>query len=107
MSKTTAMMQSIQSQYSEIVMERDALLLKLQLSEKDKDRLQRLEEELSHIKLSQESELRNKQRLQEENERVKRDLGYWKDQYDSKQGLIRQYDTDKERLEREKKLFEK
>ncbi|XP_041790693.1 desmoplakin isoform X2 [Chelmon rostratus] len=102
MSKTAAMMQAIQSQYSEIVMERDALLLKLQLSEKDKDRIQRLEEELSHIKLSLDSELRNKQRLLEDNERVKRDLGYWKDQYDSKQGLIRQYDTDKECLEREK-----
>ncbi|KAM9358192.1 desmoplakin-B [Symphorus nematophorus] len=102
MSKTTAMMQSIQSQYSDVVSERDALLLKLQLSDKDKDRLQRLEEELSHIKLSLESELRNKQRLQDENERVKRDLSYWKDQYESKQGLIRQYDTDKERLEREK-----
>ncbi|XP_076579516.1 desmoplakin-B isoform X2 [Chaetodon auriga] len=101
-SKTTAMMQSIQSQYSEIVMERDALLLKLQLSEKDKDRIQRLEEELSHIKLSLESELRNRQHLLEDSERVKRDLGYWKDQCDSKQGLIRQCDTDKERLEREK-----
>ncbi|XP_039666820.1 desmoplakin isoform X1 [Perca fluviatilis] len=100
--ETSAMMQSIQSQYSEIVMERDALLLKLQLSEKDKDRYIRLEEELSRIKLSQESELRNKQRLQEEIERMKRDLGYWKDQYESKEGLIRQYDTDKERLEREK-----
>ncbi|XP_078114470.1 desmoplakin-B isoform X2 [Sander vitreus] len=102
MSKTSAMMQSIQSQYSEIVNERDALLLKLQLSEKDKDRYIRLEEELSCIKLSQDSELRNKQRLQEEIERMKRDLGYWKDQYESKEGLIRQYDTDKERLEREK-----
>ncbi|XP_076579508.1 desmoplakin-B isoform X1 [Chaetodon auriga] len=100
--ETTAMMQSIQSQYSEIVMERDALLLKLQLSEKDKDRIQRLEEELSHIKLSLESELRNRQHLLEDSERVKRDLGYWKDQCDSKQGLIRQCDTDKERLEREK-----
>uniref|UniRef100_A0A3Q1BGL8 Desmoplakin b n=1 Tax=Amphiprion ocellaris TaxID=80972 RepID=A0A3Q1BGL8_AMPOC len=49
------------------------------------------------------AELRNKQRLQEENERVKRDLSYWKDQCDSKQGMIRQYDTDKEILEREKK----
>nr|XP_046248699.1 desmoplakin-like isoform X2 [Scatophagus argus] len=102
MSKTTAMMQSIQSQYNDIVRERDALLLKVQLSEKDKDRFQRLEDELSHIKQSLESELRNKQRLLEENERVKRDLDYWKDQHDSKQGLIRQCDTDKERLEREK-----
>ncbi|XP_034738406.1 desmoplakin-like isoform X13 [Etheostoma cragini] len=102
MSKTSAMMQSIQSQYSEIVNERDALLLKLQLSEKDKDRYIRLEEELSRIKLSQESDLRNKQRQQEEIERMKKDLGYWKDKYESKEGLIRQYDTDKERLEREK-----
>ncbi|XP_051231455.1 desmoplakin isoform X2 [Dicentrarchus labrax] len=102
MSKTTATMQSIKSQYNEIVMERDALLMKLKLSESDRDRLQKLEEELSHIKLSLETELRSKQRIQEENERMKRDLGYWKDQYESKQGLIRQCDTDKERLEREK-----
>ncbi|XP_040041126.2 desmoplakin isoform X1 [Gasterosteus aculeatus] len=99
--ETTASMLSIQSQYSVIVNERDALLLKLQLSEKDSDRYQRLEEELSRIKLSQDSELHNRQRLQEENERVKRDLAYWKDQYDSKQGLMREYDTEKERLERE------
>uniref|UniRef100_A0A3P8THS1 Desmoplakin b n=1 Tax=Amphiprion percula TaxID=161767 RepID=A0A3P8THS1_AMPPE len=70
--ETRAMMQSFQSQYNDVVKERDA-------------------------------ELRNKQRLQEENERVKRDLSYWKDQCDSKQGMIRQYDTDKEILEREKK----
>ncbi|XP_074492382.1 uncharacterized protein LOC141768198 isoform X5 [Sebastes fasciatus] len=102
MSKTTTMMQSIQSQYSEIVNERDALLLRLQLSDKDKDRYQRLEDELSRIKLSQDSELRSKQRIQDENERAKRDSDYWKDQFDSKQVLIRQYETDKERLEREK-----
>ncbi|XP_037625459.1 epiplakin-like isoform X5 [Sebastes umbrosus] len=102
MSKTTTMMQSIQSQYNEIVNERDALLLRLQLSDKDKDRYQRLEDELSRIKLSQDSELRSKQRIQDENERAKRDSDYWKDQFDSKQVLIRQYETDKERLEREK-----
>uniref|UniRef100_A0A3Q4I7R9 Desmoplakin b n=1 Tax=Neolamprologus brichardi TaxID=32507 RepID=A0A3Q4I7R9_NEOBR len=98
-----ATMQSLQSQYNEIVTERDTLLLKLQLSEKDKDHISRLEEELSRIKLSLESEYRNKQRLQEENERVKRDLSHWKDQCDSKHGLIRQYETDKDISEREKK----
>uniref|UniRef100_A0A3B4HAE4 Desmoplakin-like n=1 Tax=Pundamilia nyererei TaxID=303518 RepID=A0A3B4HAE4_9CICH len=98
-----ATMQSLQSQYNEIVTERDTLLLKLQLSEKDKDHILRLEEELSRIKLSLESEYRNKQRLQEENERVKRDLSHWKDQCDSKHGLIRQYETDKDISEREKK----
>ncbi|XP_039985021.1 desmoplakin [Xiphias gladius] len=100
--ETTATMQATESQYSEIVKERDALLLKLQLSEKDRDRFQMLEDDLSRIKLSLDSELHNKQRLQEENERVKRDLSYWKDQYDSKQSLIRQYDTDNECLQKEK-----
>ncbi|XP_078141848.1 desmoplakin-B isoform X2 [Centroberyx gerrardi] len=46
MSKTTALIQSTQSQYSEMVKERDALLLKLKLSDQDKDHFQRLEEEL-------------------------------------------------------------
>ncbi|KAM8746432.1 desmoplakin-B isoform 2-T2 [Acanthopagrus schlegelii] len=100
--ETTATIQSIQSQYNDIVMERDALLRKLQLLEKDKDRAQRLEEDLSHSKMTLESELRNKQRLLDDNERMKRDLGYWKDQYDSKHGLIRQYESDKDHLEREK-----
>ncbi|XP_068175111.1 desmoplakin-like isoform X1 [Antennarius striatus] len=104
-SETTATMQSLQSQYKEIVVERDALLLKLQFSGTDKDHSQKLEEELALIKFSQESELRNKQRLLEENERVKKDLDYWKEQHDSKQSLLRQYDVDKERLEREKKSF--
>ncbi|XP_055364405.1 desmoplakin-like isoform X3 [Betta splendens] len=100
--ETTAMMKSIQSQYTDIIKERDALLLKLQLTEKERDRLQALEEEINRIKLSLDSELRNRQRLQDENERVKRDLSYWKDQNDSKQSLIRQYDIDKERMDREK-----
>ncbi|CAB1430623.1 unnamed protein product [Pleuronectes platessa] len=100
--ETASMMQSTQSKYIEIVNERDDLLLKLQLSNKDKDRFRTLEEELSRIKLSLESELRNKQHLQDENERAKKDSSYWKEQYDSKHSLIRQYDTDKERMERER-----
>uniref|UniRef100_A0A3Q2P267 Desmoplakin n=1 Tax=Fundulus heteroclitus TaxID=8078 RepID=A0A3Q2P267_FUNHE len=95
--------QSLQSKYNEIVSERDSLLQKLQRLELDKEQMQRQEEELNRLKLSLESEFRNKQRLQEENERVKRDLSYWKDQCDGKQSLIRQYDTDKDILEREKK----
>ncbi|KAM9365280.1 desmoplakin-B [Pholidichthys leucotaenia] len=100
--KTKGLIQSLQSQYNSIVKERDTLLLKLQLSEKDKDQAQRLEEELNRIKQSKESELRMKQLLQEENERVKKDLNYWKEQCDSKQGMIKQYSTDKDILEREK-----
>uniref|UniRef100_A0AAQ5YDV7 Desmoplakin b n=1 Tax=Amphiprion ocellaris TaxID=80972 RepID=A0AAQ5YDV7_AMPOC len=69
----------------------------------DIQRLVEAELEKTTITMTEDAELRNKQRLQEENERVKRDLSYWKDQCDSKQGMIRQYDTDKEILEREKK----
>ncbi|XP_021176981.2 desmoplakin isoform X1 [Fundulus heteroclitus] len=101
--ETRITIQSLQSKYNEIVSERDSLLQKLQRLELDKEQMQRQEEELNRLKLSLESEFRNKQRLQEENERVKRDLSYWKDQCDGKQSLIRQYDTDKDILEREKK----
>nr|XP_057929424.1 desmoplakin-A-like [Doryrhamphus excisus] len=99
-SKTSTTIQLLRSQYSEIGKERDTLLL--QLSETDKDHPQRIEEELRRIKMSLELELQNKQHLQEENERVKQDLSYWKEQYESKQGLIRQYDADKECWEKEK-----
>ncbi|XP_034533557.1 desmoplakin isoform X1 [Notolabrus celidotus] len=98
----TATMQSIQSKYNDIVSERDDLLRRLQMSETDKDRLKRLEDELNRLKLTLESELRNKQRLQEESDRLKKDVTHWKDQYESKQDLIKQYDADKDRLERDK-----
>uniref|UniRef100_A0A3Q3D9L7 Desmoplakin n=1 Tax=Hippocampus comes TaxID=109280 RepID=A0A3Q3D9L7_HIPCM len=87
--------------------ERDALLLKLQLSGTDKDNLQKLEEEHRHVKLSLESELQKNQRVQDENDRLKRDLSYWKEQCQSKQGLVDQYDADKERLERERRSLER
>lgn len=81
------------------------MLLKLKLSDKDKDQLQRLEDEICRIKLLLESEVHNKQHLTEENERMKKDLNYWKNQNESKQGLIRECGTDKERLEREKNML--
>uniref|UniRef100_A0A8C7ZX06 Desmoplakin-like n=1 Tax=Oryzias sinensis TaxID=183150 RepID=A0A8C7ZX06_9TELE len=103
LAENEVMMQSLQSEYNEIVNDRDALLLKLQRTEKDKEQIQRIQEDLSHMKLSLDSEHRSKQRLQEENERIKMDLSYWKDQSDGKQGLIRQFDSEKEMLERENK----
>ncbi|XP_034003437.1 desmoplakin-like isoform X1 [Trematomus bernacchii] len=98
--ETKVTMQTIESQYSEIEIERDNLLRKVQSSDKDSDRCRILEEELRLIKSSKDSELR---RLQEDNEKVKKDLNYWKDQYESKQDTIRQYDTEKNRMESEKK----
>ncbi|XP_055779176.1 desmoplakin-A-like isoform X2 [Salvelinus fontinalis] len=102
LSKTSCLIQSTQTQYNEIVMERDALLLKLKQTNQDRAHSQKLEEELNHMKVSLESELRIKLCLQEENEKVKKDFLYWKGQYESKEGEVRQFNSEKEKLEREK-----
>ncbi|CDQ61498.1 unnamed protein product [Oncorhynchus mykiss] len=83
-------------------MERDALLLKLKQTNQDRARSQKLEEELNHMKVSLESESRIKLCLQEENEKVKKDFLYWKGQYESKEGEVRQFNSEKEKLERER-----
>ncbi|XP_071202197.1 desmoplakin-A-like isoform X2 [Salvelinus alpinus] len=106
LSKTSSLIQSTKTQYSEMVVERDALLLKLKQTDQDRARSQKLEEELNRIKLSLESELRLKLRLQEENEKVKNDFQYWKGQYESKDGAVRQFDSVKEKLERERSSLE-
>ncbi|XP_055779175.1 desmoplakin-B-like isoform X1 [Salvelinus fontinalis] len=100
--ETSCLIQSTQTQYNEIVMERDALLLKLKQTNQDRAHSQKLEEELNHMKVSLESELRIKLCLQEENEKVKKDFLYWKGQYESKEGEVRQFNSEKEKLEREK-----
>uniref|UniRef100_A0A8C7I675 Desmoplakin n=1 Tax=Oncorhynchus kisutch TaxID=8019 RepID=A0A8C7I675_ONCKI len=108
LSKTSSLIQSTKTQYSEMVVERDALLLKLKQTDQDRAMSQKLEEELNRIKLSLESELRLKLRLQEENEKVciVNDFLYWKGQYESKEGAVRQFDSVKEKLERERSSLE-
>ncbi|CAB1332174.1 unnamed protein product [Coregonus sp. 'balchen'] len=100
--ETSCLIQSTQTQYNEMVMERDALLLKLKQTNQDRVRSQKLEEELNHIKVSLESELRIKMRLQEDNKKVKKDILYWKGQYESKEGAVRQFNSEKEKLEQER-----
>uniref|UniRef100_A0A8C8BWR7 Desmoplakin b n=1 Tax=Oncorhynchus tshawytscha TaxID=74940 RepID=A0A8C8BWR7_ONCTS len=101
--KTSCLIQSTETQYNEIEMERDALLLKLKQTNQDRARSQKLEEELNHMKVSLESESRIKLCLQEENEKVCiKDFLYWKGQYESKEGEVRQFNSEKEKLERER-----
>ncbi|KAM8822270.1 LOW QUALITY PROTEIN: desmoplakin-B-like [Synchiropus picturatus] len=106
LSQVSTSLKALQSQYKDVGGERDALLLKLQATDRDRDRVQRLEEEVSRLKFSLDSELSNKQRLQAEQERSQKDLGHWKEQLQSKQTLLRQCDLDRERLEREKSSLE-
>ncbi|CAL8394525.1 unnamed protein product [Boreogadus saida] len=58
-------------------------------------------EDLERIKLSLESECHIKQRLQEENDRLKNEFRLLKDKYDSKESQTRQHDSDKDRFEQE------
>uniref|UniRef100_A0A8C4ZPH9 Desmoplakin b n=1 Tax=Gadus morhua TaxID=8049 RepID=A0A8C4ZPH9_GADMO len=58
-------------------------------------------EDLERIKLSLESECHIKQRLQEENDRLKNEFRFLKDKYDSQESKTRQHDSDKDRFEQE------
>ncbi|XP_051768745.1 desmoplakin-A isoform X2 [Ctenopharyngodon idella] len=104
-SKTSMMIQRSDANYKDIVQERDSLLIKLKLSQQDKEKQQRYEEELRRIKLSLESETKQKQRLQDEVDRITKDFKYWKSQYDLKEGQIRQSEVDRDKVERDRASF--
>lgn len=96
------MAHEFQSQYNELLLDRDGLLAKLKLLEQDKSRYLRLEEELNRIKLTLETELRNKQRLQDEKNALQKDFTYMKSQFELKDGQIRQCESDRDKAERER-----
>lgn len=96
------MVHSSQSQYSELLLEKDSLLSKLKLLEQDKTRHQRLEEELTRIKLTLETEFRNKKRLEDEKNAILKDFNYMKSQFELKDSQIRQCESDRDRADREK-----
>uniref|UniRef100_A0A6Q2WTG2 Desmoplakin a n=1 Tax=Esox lucius TaxID=8010 RepID=A0A6Q2WTG2_ESOLU len=100
--ETSTMVQQSQTHYKEILSERDSLLIKLKQLEQDKTRQGRYEEELNRIKVTLETELRNKQHLQEERDKMQKDFTYWKSQYELKEGQMRQCDSDKNKIERER-----
>ncbi|XP_041848504.1 desmoplakin-like isoform X1 [Melanotaenia boesemani] len=100
--ETSMMVHESQTQYSQILLERDSLQSKLKVMEQDKNRQQRLEEELARIKLSLESEIRNKQRLQDENNSILNDFNLMKSQYELKNSQIRQCESDRDKADRER-----
>ncbi|KAB5578911.1 hypothetical protein PHYPO_G00187900 [Pangasianodon hypophthalmus] len=100
--ETSLMVHESQTHYKETLQERDSLLAKLKLLEMDKGKQQRSEEELSRIKMSLESEMRQKQRLQEEIDKIRKDFNYWKSQYEIKDGQVRQCQADKDKAERDR-----
>ncbi|KAM6990567.1 desmoplakin-A isoform 1-T1 [Tautogolabrus adspersus] len=100
--ETSMIVHQSQSQYSEIVLERDSLLSKLKLLEQDKSRMQRLEEELNRIKITLETELRSKQRLQDEKNAILKDFNHMKSQFELRDGTIKQCESDRDKLDRER-----
>uniref|UniRef100_A0A8D3BWU6 Desmoplakin a n=1 Tax=Scophthalmus maximus TaxID=52904 RepID=A0A8D3BWU6_SCOMX len=101
-SKTSIRVHESQSQYSELLLEKDSMLSKLKLLEQDRIRQQRLEEELTRIKLTLETELRNKQRLQDEKNSVLKDFNHMKTQYELRDSQIRQFESDRDKADRER-----
>lgn len=100
--ETSMMAHQSQSQYSELLLERDSLITKLKLLEQDKSRHQRLEEELTRIKLTLDTELRNKQRLQDEKNSIQKDFNYMKSQFELRDGQIRQCESERDKADRER-----
>lgn len=101
-SQSSSMAHEFQSQYNELLLDRDGLLAKLKLLDQDKSRYLRLEEELNRIKLTLETELRNKQRLQDEKDTLQKEFSYMKSQFELKDGHIRQCESDRDKAERER-----
>ncbi|XP_072220757.1 desmoplakin-A isoform X2 [Leuresthes tenuis] len=100
--ETSMIVHESQSQYSELLLEKDSLLSKLKLMEQDRNRQQRLEEELTRIKLTLETEIRNKRRLEDEKNSILNEFNSMKSQYELKDSQIRHCESDKDKAERER-----
>ncbi|KAM6918613.1 LOW QUALITY PROTEIN: desmoplakin-A-like [Xenentodon cancila] len=105
--ETSIIVQESQSQYSELMLQRDSLQSKVKLLEQDKSRQQRLEEELSRIRVTLDTEIRQKQRLQDEKNSILNEFNSMKSQYEVKDGKIRRYESDMEKADRERLSLKK
>uniref|UniRef100_A0A3B3BD64 Desmoplakin a n=1 Tax=Oryzias melastigma TaxID=30732 RepID=A0A3B3BD64_ORYME len=101
-SKTSMMVHMSQSQYNELLLEKDSLLAKLKLLEQDKNRHKQLEEELATIRRSLEMEIRNKKRLEDEKNSIFSEFNNMKIQFEQKNTQVRQCETDREKVDRER-----
>ncbi|XP_066532557.1 desmoplakin-B isoform X2 [Hoplias malabaricus] len=91
--ETSSLIQTSQSQCTELRNERDALIKKMNTLEQDIKRMREFEIELNRIKLSLESELRLKTRLQEENDTLRKEFSQWKKQCEIQEDNLRQHSS--------------
>ncbi|XP_056122434.1 desmoplakin-B isoform X2 [Rhinichthys klamathensis goyatoka] len=99
LAKTSSVIQTSQSQCSNLQQERDGLLKKTTAMEQEIIRLKRLEDELARIKLSLESEIRLKSQMQEDNEKIKKDFTEWKSKCAIHEEQLRQHVSERSGLE--------
>ncbi|XP_056122433.1 desmoplakin-B isoform X1 [Rhinichthys klamathensis goyatoka] len=97
--ETSSVIQTSQSQCSNLQQERDGLLKKTTAMEQEIIRLKRLEDELARIKLSLESEIRLKSQMQEDNEKIKKDFTEWKSKCAIHEEQLRQHVSERSGLE--------
>ncbi|KAJ8276853.1 hypothetical protein GJAV_G00068640 [Gymnothorax javanicus] len=100
-------MQDTKGNYDLIVKERDSLLLKIKQLEQDKLQSQKTDQELNRVKATLESELRLKQRLQEDYDKLRKEFENWKAQYELKEKLVKQYESEKGAWEKERNSLKK
>lgn len=100
--ETTILVHESQSQYTEVLREKDSLLAKMKQLDQEKNRNKRLEDELNRIKISLETEQRNKQRLQDEKNSIFKELTYIKTQFELRDSQIKQLDVDRDKADRER-----
>lgn len=97
--QTSSVIQTSQSECSNLQQERDGLLKKMTTMEQEMMRLKKQEDELARIKLSLESELRLKSQLQEDNERIKKDFNQWKSKCATHEEQLRQHISERSGME--------
>ncbi|XP_058878535.1 desmoplakin-A-like isoform X4 [Acipenser ruthenus] len=100
--KSSNMIHEKQTHYNELLQEKEILLAKIKMLDQDKTRLQKYEDELSRVKATLDSESRQKLRLQDEHKQLQNDFSYWKNQCEMKEELVRKYNLEKDKNERDR-----
>ncbi|XP_048863280.1 desmoplakin-like [Brienomyrus brachyistius] len=100
--ETSQILHDTQTQYNDLLREKENLVAKIKMLEQDKSKVQRYDDEMNRMKTTLESEQREKQCLLDEKSRISKDFNYWKTQYELKDDQVRKCNVVKDSIERER-----
>ncbi|XP_072568983.1 desmoplakin-A-like [Paramormyrops kingsleyae] len=100
--ETSQILHDSQTQYNDLLREKENLVAKIKMLEQDKSKVQRYDDEMNRMKATLESEQREKQRLLDEKSHISKDFNYWKTQYEMKDDQVRKCNAVKDSIERER-----